>query len=104
MGFVEYVRLDHQRGTRFAEVALHGDGDQVATVHVGMSPRSSRTPSMNLMSSVSFLSAFAASRDCRRHSSAKAGRLVSGTQSWMGRMPASRILARWRMERGWAVV
>ena len=88
------VGLNDQCGPRIAKIALNGDGDKLATLHAAQPSTSARATSMNFNNARSALSAFAANLDWRRHSAAKLGRRVSGTQIWAGRNPALRMESR----------
>jgi hypothetical protein len=108
---VEPVRLNDDSGAmplgprpegRLTAVPLQGDDNNIAAA---CQPRSSQasalTRSQNSVSvrPASVLSAFAISSHWRRHSAANPAARVSGTQIWIGRSPAARILSRRRLTR-----
>ena len=54
---IKLIGLYHQGGSRLAEVALHGNGDEIAAFHSVHPSTSSKASSMNLCISVSIKSA-----------------------------------------------
>jgi len=99
---IEPVRLNDNGRTRLAAVPLQGNNDDIAAA---CQPRSSQasalTCSQNVVSAwpSSVLSDAVINSHWRRHSAAKPGARVSGTQIWIGRSPAARILSRRRLTR-----
>jgi hypothetical protein len=99
---IEPVRLNDDSGARLTAIPLQGNDNNVTAA---CQPRSSQasalTRSQNSVSvrPASVLSAFAINSHWRRHSAAKPAARVSGTQIWIGRNPAVRILSRRRLTR-----
>jgi hypothetical protein len=94
----ESIGLDDQSRSRLTVIARKRDDDEItpASCAIASDEAASQASSSVRVASVS-LSRIR--RDCRRHSSANSGARVFGTQSWMGRNPAARSLARRRSTR-----
>jgi hypothetical protein len=99
---IEPIGLDDHRQARLTTVPLQGNDDDIAASCQSRSFQASAlTLSQKSVSDrpSSVFSASAITSHWRRHSAAKPGTRVSGTQIWTGRRPAARILSRRRLTR-----